>query len=271
MSLSHFKVGTLLPEWRVTAENDAIDSRNPIHDDSLARKLGFAGGLVPGVTVYGYLTHPLIAAFGAEFLEQGFMSARFRRPIYADQTVSVRTAVVANDEASVALELNVSNPAGEVCAVCTACFSGPSVPDKTLPPLAPLPESRRPATPESLRDNPVFGTFYADSEGGLAPAFLRGMSEDLPLYQHITHPAWLLRQANYLVDRNLALGPWIHVSSEVQHLATVSAGVKITVRGKVVSLEERNGNDYADIDVVLCTDRPVMRVLHRVIYRMGAA
>ena len=271
MKFSDFKMGTPLPEWRVTAENDAVDSRNLIHDDALARKLGFAGGLVPGVTVYGYLTHPVVAALGVEFLKCGFMTARFRRPIYAGQTVSVRTTVTASDENSVTLELSATNPAGEVCAVATALFPGPIRLDKALPPLAPLPEPRRPATPESLRENPMLGTFYTDSSGGLAPDFLRGMSEASPLYQHCAHPAWLLRLANYLVDRNLALGPWIHVSSEVQHLATVPAGTKIEVRGKVVSLKEHNGNDYADIDVVLCTDRPVIRVLHRAIYRMGAA
>ena len=28
-----------------------------IHDDATARRFGFGGGLVPGVDVYGYMTH----------------------------------------------------------------------------------------------------------------------------------------------------------------------------------------------------------------------
>ena len=44
------------PAWgtyRVRAHNIAADSENKIHDDSVARQYGFAGGLVPGVVVYG--------------------------------------------------------------------------------------------------------------------------------------------------------------------------------------------------------------------------
>jgi len=49
---------------RVTARNTAAQSENAIHDDEVARQYGFRGGLVPGVTVYAYLTHPLVEAWG---------------------------------------------------------------------------------------------------------------------------------------------------------------------------------------------------------------
>src|SRR3989441_210846 len=60
-----------LPEYRVKARNTAESPENKIHDDAVARQYGFRGGLVPGVTVYAYLTHPLVAAFGAAWLERG--------------------------------------------------------------------------------------------------------------------------------------------------------------------------------------------------------
>ena len=54
-----------LPAYRVTARNTSRQSENLIHDDATARRYGFrGGGLVPGVTVYAYLTQPLVAAFG---------------------------------------------------------------------------------------------------------------------------------------------------------------------------------------------------------------
>lgn len=101
-----------------------------------------------------------------------------------------------------------------------------------------------------------------------APQVLATLGETLTLYREVAHPAWLLRQANYLIDRNLALGPWIHVSSTIQHLGVVRPDGTVTVRGRVVELTTHKGNDYADFDVVLMTDRPIMRVLHRAIYRM---
>mgnify|MGYP003312938934 CR=1 FL=1 len=53
-----------LQNFSVVAQNDATDSNNAIHSDDIAQKLGFTGGLVPGVTVYGYLTRPLVEFFG---------------------------------------------------------------------------------------------------------------------------------------------------------------------------------------------------------------
>ena len=47
---------TLLRARRVTALNDAERSENAIHHDDVARRYGFGGGLVPGVTVYAYMS-----------------------------------------------------------------------------------------------------------------------------------------------------------------------------------------------------------------------
>jgi hypothetical protein len=53
-----------LPDYRVKARNTSTNSENKIHDDATARRYGFRGALVPGVTVYAYLTEPVVAAFG---------------------------------------------------------------------------------------------------------------------------------------------------------------------------------------------------------------
>ena len=33
---------------------------NRVHDDDVARLFGFSAGLVPGVDIYAYMTHPLV-------------------------------------------------------------------------------------------------------------------------------------------------------------------------------------------------------------------
>ena len=53
-----------LGPYRVSAYNTAHDSDNKIHDDAFARSLGFGGGMVPGVAVYGYMTHLPVDALG---------------------------------------------------------------------------------------------------------------------------------------------------------------------------------------------------------------
>ena len=74
----------------VSARNDATASENKIHHDDVARRYGFGGGLVPGVTVYGYLTWAPARRWGVEWLERGTITARFDKPVYDGDVVEVR-------------------------------------------------------------------------------------------------------------------------------------------------------------------------------------
>src|ERR1700674_1613180 len=66
-----------LGPYRVSAYNTAHDSENKIHDDAVARRFGFGGGLVPGVDVYGYMTHLPVTRWGRAWLERGTAERRF--------------------------------------------------------------------------------------------------------------------------------------------------------------------------------------------------
>src|SRR5439155_21833293 len=57
--------GDVLTVHRVRARNLFRGSANRIHDDAVARRYGFAGGLVAGTTIYAYLSHPLVRLWGA--------------------------------------------------------------------------------------------------------------------------------------------------------------------------------------------------------------
>src|SRR3977135_3728761 len=78
-----------LAAWELQAHNTATPSGNKIHDDEVARRYGFGGGLVPGVDLYAYLTHPPAEAWGLDWLERGTMQARFTKPVYEGDTVRV--------------------------------------------------------------------------------------------------------------------------------------------------------------------------------------
>jgi hypothetical protein len=47
---------TIAP-YRVQAYNTAKQSENQMHDDTVAKRFGFSGGLVPGVDVMAYMMH----------------------------------------------------------------------------------------------------------------------------------------------------------------------------------------------------------------------
>ena len=77
-----------LPEYHVKARNTSVDARRTRSTTSRSRaQYGFRGALVPGVTVYAYLTHPLVEAFGAAWLERGTATVRFLKPIHDGEEV----------------------------------------------------------------------------------------------------------------------------------------------------------------------------------------
>jgi len=82
---------TTRPEtYRVQAYNTAKLSENKMHDDTVAKRFGFSGGLVPGVDVMAYMMHLPVAKWGRAFLERGLIEARFVKPVYDGESAEVR-------------------------------------------------------------------------------------------------------------------------------------------------------------------------------------
>src|SRR4051794_22061728 len=109
--------------YRVEAYNTAKASENKMHDDAVARKFGFRGGLVPGVDVMAYMMHPPVTVWGRAFLERGLIEARFVKPVYDGEIAEVTA-----EEASGTLEIRVESR-GLTCATGTATLpaSTPSI------------------------------------------------------------------------------------------------------------------------------------------------
>ncbi|MGH7276084.1 MAG: hypothetical protein ACREIY_03525, partial [Candidatus Rokuibacteriota bacterium] len=141
-----------LPEYRVKARNTSEDSENKIHDDAVARQYGFRGGLVPGVTVYAYMTHPLVEAFGAAWLERGTATVRFVKPVLDGEEVAVSGAVTGRDARSVTASLVASTAEGGECAAMqvTLPAGSPTPLNLALYRAAPLRAERPAATREHL-------------------------------------------------------------------------------------------------------------------------
>lgn len=256
------------PLYRVRAHNAATDSENRIHENGTAQRHGFRGGLVPGVTVYAYMTSPVVAAYGRAWLECGTMNARFLRPFYDGDTVTVSSTMAE----PAALDLTATNDRGEVCAVGRASLAADATkPDPRDYPRCPLPAEAAPATPEGLGSLSVLGGFEAGFHAGRGPTFLGQQDDDLPLYgrEGLAHPGWLLRKANDILAANVRLGPWIHTASTVTNFAAVHDGDRVETRAQVAELSTRKGHELVDLDVVLLVDgRPVTHVRHAAIYRL---
>ncbi|MBI4242018.1 MAG: MaoC family dehydratase [Candidatus Rokubacteria bacterium] len=272
-------VGLTLPQYRVRAKPPAEPHENKIHDEEVARQLGFKAALVPGVNVYAWMTRPVVEALGAEWLERGSFSVRFARPIYYGEEATVTGGVSARTDDSVTIEASALNSAGEVCATATFGLSSGvpvNAPDLSAYPRAPLPAERPPVSRELLAGLSVLGTPELDLDKATALGFLVRFSESLPIYSAASapaHPAIYLDQANRAVDRNVRVSPWIHVESHGEHLSVARVGERLATRAKIARLWERKGHEFVELDLLLVASgsRPVASIRHTAIYTLRQA
>jgi acyl dehydratase len=265
-----------LAEYRVIARNTSESSENKIHDDAVARRYGFRGGLVPGVTVYAYMTRPLAEALGAAWLERGTAHVRFVKPVLDGEEVTVAGTVTARDEKGVTASLTASTASAGECAVLMATVPAgtPTPVNAALYPVAPLPTERPAATRAQLQSLETLGTPVALYDAAQAADYLQKVGDALPLYRGAggwVHPAFFLHQANLALSQNVRMGPWIHTGSVVRHLGGARVGARLETRGRVRSLFEKKGREFVELDLAIVAGErawPVAHVLHTAIYRL---
>src|SRR5688572_33451020 len=68
-----------LATYQVRTHNASSHSENRMHSDEVARQFGFKGALVPGVTVFAHMTHPLVAHYGTAWLTRGTAHVSFAK------------------------------------------------------------------------------------------------------------------------------------------------------------------------------------------------
>jgi acyl dehydratase len=265
-----------LPDYHVKAVNTSSDSENKIHDTATARRYGFAGGLVPGVTVYAYLTEPLVAALGPAWLHRGTASVRFVKPILDGEAVHVTGEITGRDpQGGVSATVRAITDSTGECAVLNATLpaGSPTPLNLALYAEAPLPPERLPGTREYFDTHAVLGTFVTPYDATQAQDYVTTVSDPLPLYRPAgggwVHPAFYTWLGNRSLRTNVIIGPWIHIGSVVRHLAPARIGDTLAARARVRSLWDKKGRDFVELDIaILANGKPVAHVLHSAIYRL---
>lgn len=246
--------------YSVRARNTATASTNKIHDDDVAKRFGFGGGLVPGVTLFAYMSRPVLEKLGHEFLERGRMSAAFVSPVYDGEEITI--------EASDDLQLTLTNSSGHMCAKGSAVLGARKQIDLTEYPSTPPASPPPVASEEAFNAHPILGTIEGEFTSESAAAYQQLIGDDQDVNGGLAHPGWLLAWANLILVSNFQLGPWIHVSSDAVFLGHLSDGDKLQARGRVIQTFERKGHRFVELDVILIVNksRPAMQVKHVAIY-----
>ena len=236
--------------YRVQAYNTAQASENKIHDDAVARRLGFTGALVPGVDVYAYMMHLPVGRWGRAFLERGAAECRFANPVYDGEMAEVAGR---DDADAIAIEVTCG---GRSCATGRrACRRTPRSRQagsfSASQPAGDGEPPRRESGDAARRCCP-----------GLDPAgserrFRRRLSwdvretDDLYAREGLVHPGTVLRMCNHALLKNVLLGPWIHVGSVVQNFSAARVGETLVARARVRANYERKGHLFVELDVLV--------------------
>jgi len=234
---------------RVSAYNTSKFSENKIHDDTVARKYGFSGGLVPGVDVLAYMLHMPVKKWGRAFLERGLIEARFVKPVYDGEIAEVSAVEEAD-----ALTIEVQSK-GELCAAGSAALP-PSAPTFALADYAAVAptKERRPVNAASYEIGKWLGTEPLRWAREAANEYLADIRETDPIY--------------VLVD-NAILGPWIHVGTKMQLLAAAKPGDELTARARVIGNYDKKGHRFVELDALVIAHgiTPLAHCWHIAIYQ----
>ena len=261
----------------VNAYNFAHASENRMHADDTAAEYGFRGGLVPGVSLYAYMTVPVVESLGRVFLQRGCMQGKFLKPVYDGEAVTATAR--AEQESPLRMACELRNADGALCAVGEA-----SMPDSLSPldakhyPSAALPsrDARLEPSISALPVGKMLGSLevivedFATVPGESGAPFVDDVRDSLPLYrgrEAACHPAWVVAKANRLLVENVALGPWIHTASITQHYELPLANEPLSLRGSVAESYEKRGHEFVVLDLALFgrEDRPLAHIRHTAI------
>ena len=242
----------------IVARNSAEASENKIHSDDVARQYGFRGGLVPGVTSYAYVVDAVVDHYGLGWVGGGRLDIRLQTPVYAGDTV---VAGCSDDGA-----LSLVGPDGVNCVAGTAGTDPvgrgkvPAVDSAPLPRMS----ERPPADETTLAPGVALGTLNHTITPEAQQGYFESVGIDEPRWaeQGFVHPGMLILDANGVLVRNVVMGPWIHVGSDVSLLSPVAFNRPLEVRSRVSARYERKGHQFVELDVVTAMDGVAVSYVH---------
>lgn len=254
-----------ITKYEVLAYNSAKDSENLMHRDAVAQRLGFSGGLVPGVDLIAYLSHMPLNCWGDGFLAGGRLSAKLLKPVYEDDRVLIE-ALASNDELNLTARVS-----GEICVEGVAARSHPEgssdLADVDVP-APPDPDSRPTFGAISLPVGSLLGTRPHVLSPETHAEHLDSVRETHPAYRdkQIVHPGFLSRLLNWSLLQNLRMGPWIHAAADLRFFQIAHVGDELSVSAQVIINERRANRSKVILDglIVANASVPIALVKHTV-------
>jgi acyl dehydratase len=254
--------------YETTAHNHSHASENRIHADDVAQKYGFRGGLVPGVAVFGYMTHPLVTELGGGWLGHGILNVRFLKPAYDGDRLrmkletrdGVHAVTCRNDRDELLAELSLTTP---------GTLPAPDARFRLPAPAAKPP--RVEISTEAIDIGVPFTPFRQTPSAEDNRTYAERVNDDHELYrQGVLHPHLLQHWSNLALVQRFVMPAWIHVSSEMRFRKTLHVGDPVDIRAVPIEKWERRGHEFVKLYVAYVVNgEPATEVFHTAIYRVA--
>ena len=256
--------------YQCVAVNHSHASENRIHSDDVARVYGFTGALVPGVAVFGHMTHPLTNQLGVDWLGHSRIALRLLKPAYDGDRLSI--PLTQTGEHTYLVECY--NAAGVLLAHVNV--EVPAV----LPPIDTRSQVAGAAS-EAPRVEINWGAINVDSPFAAAAwtpsqaenrRYADEISDDLPVYRDgVVHPHLIQHWCNQMLVRRFILPAWIHVGTEMTFRRILKVGDTVEIRAIPIEKWERKGHEFIKLYLAFVVDgAPAVEALHTAIYKVAA-
>lgn len=247
-----------------------------IHDDSIAQQQGFTGALVPGIVTTAYAIPLLVKRWGEDWIDRGTISARYRRPVYDGDNVTITYAFGNKDDGEHA-SIEVLR-AGEPAVVGEASL--PAEPahfdlGHLAGPALSAPAELVLVEPGGLKTGQTLYSEPFELTADILEALNRHI--DLPpgdWPEGRVHPfVYMLIAAMHQQLGTKFSSPGIHYATRLRMINPARPGDTLESVGKIADVYERNGNHYFDAEQLIRTTEGQDVALSRntVIYKTRAA
>jgi acyl dehydratase len=236
-----------MPIHTAVARNFAAASENRIHSDEVARRFGFTGALVPGVTVFAHLTAPLTKRFGARWLERSRVTTRFNKPAYEGDALTV----VDVDREGGLIAVECKNSSGVLLATLECSLDPPfTLDEQPSTQSSPHPPERVEISWDTVHVGRPFAPYLWLPDHAHNREYAAHVDDSTPLFQQgVLHPHALLSQANQVLVRQFVMPAWIHTGSDITFRRLLRVGEEIEVRAVPLEKWERKGHHFLKLHV----------------------
>jgi acyl dehydratase len=258
-----------MPVHTAVARNFAEASENKIHSDDIARRFGFTGALVPGVTVFGHLAWPLTQRLGERWLCGSWVTTRFIKPAYHDETISLTD----RETSAEGLAVECTNSAGVLLATleCAIETTQPAVDSHAQIAGPTKPDDRVEITWDTIHVDEPFARYVWKPDDALNREYAARVDDETELFQKgVLHPHALLSQANQVLVRRFVMPAWIHTGSEMRFRRLLRVGDAIEVRAVPLEKWERKGHQFIKLYVAYAVGGQIaVEIFHTAIFRVA--